>query len=79
MVEDLEPPIVPNDVAPRNDTKTAPFATLKVDPLFGSGSAVKYSRKHRTKNPQNIGLEEYWLTSKTMKVEEPPLSLVLDK
>jgi len=39
MVEDLEPPIVPNDVAPRDDTKTDLITTLNNDPLplFFSG------------------------------------------
>ena len=41
MVEDLEAPIVPNDVAPRNDTD--------VDGYGDCFSAIEYSPKHRSR------------------------------
>jgi hypothetical protein len=49
LTDDLEAAIFHKDVAPRND--------MNIDPLCHCFSAVEYSRKHRLKNPQNIGNE----------------------
>jgi hypothetical protein len=71
MVDVLEAPVVPKDVAPRND--------MNIDGYRDCFSPVEYSPNHRLKNPHNTGLEEYWLGFKTRQAEEPPYSLMLDK
>jgi hypothetical protein len=49
MVDVLEAPVVPKDVAARND--------MNIDPLFHCFSPIEYSPKYRLKNPHNSGNE----------------------